>query len=281
MTTVRIEVGDARHLDIPDRSARLVVTSPPYFGLRDYGEPGEIGSEQTPAGYVANVLEVLAEIGRILTPDGNAFLVIGDKIARNGGVDRKARGRTAGDPYGREYQRPAQYGVQGVPNGSLVGIPYRVALAAIDAGWVWRQDIVWEKPCPVPESVRRRCVRAHETVLHLSRTPKNYAAPQNRGGGLGPDVWSISGAAGYRDPGGFRHSAVYPEALVERIVSGWSAPGDLVVDPFVGSGTSAVVAERMGRTFYGVDLSPDSVACAVRRREDAAGLFAYAEDDAS
>lgn len=262
---IRIEQGDARRLDIASGAARLVVTSPPYYALRDYGEPDEIGAEQTPDDYVKAILAVLDECARVLTRDGNVFVVIGDKVARTGGVDRKPRGRGQGaDPGGRAHTRPVQRGVPGVPDGSLVGIPYRVALAAIEHGWLWRQDIVWAKPNPLPESVRRRGQRAHETVLHLTRSAQNYARSTDKGGELGHDVWTVP-VRGYRDPDGYRHSAVYPEALVERAVCDYSEPGDLVVDPFVGSGTTAAVAGRTGRDFYGVDLSADSVACARRR----------------
>lgn len=260
---VRIEQGDARALDLPSASVHTVVTSPPYWGLRDYGTPGEIGAEGSPEEYVAAMREVLAELRRVLAPEGNAFLVIGDKYARTGGVDRKPRG-TGPDPGGRAHRRPVQRGVPGVPDGSLLGLPYRVALAAIEDGWLWRQDIVWAKPNPLPESVRRRCVRAHETVIHLSRTAQHYVRPTERGGQLGHDVWRIA-VRGYRDPGGVATPAVYPEALVEQILDGWHPDRGTVLDPFLGSGTTAVVAARRGQPFVGVDINAASVEAARRR----------------
>lgn len=264
MDDAQLIVGDARQLPLPDASVALVVTSPPYFGLRDYGSPNEIGTEPTPAEYVDAMRAVLRELGRVLRPDGNVFLVIGDKYARNGGVDRKPRGGDHGDPTGRTHLRPQQRGVPGVRNGSLIGIPFRVAIAAIDDGWLWRQEIIWNKLDPLPESVRRRCVRAHETVLHLTKQAKHYAAPVQRGGGLGRDVWDLA-TQGYRDPLGERHPAVYPEKLVAQIVANWSRIGDLVLDPFAGSGTTLVVARRMGRPSVGVELNPAYAALAARR----------------
>lgn len=255
--------GDARRVPLPDHSVDVVVTSPPYWGLRDYGTPEEIGSESTPEEYVKALIEVLDEMCRVLKPDGSVFLVIGDKYARTGGVDRKVRGAGA-DPGGRAHRRPVQRGVTGVSDGSLLGLPYRVALAAIDCGWLWRQDIVWAKTNPLPESVRRRCVRAHEAVLHLTRNAQHYSRPTNRGGELGRDVWTIA-VQGYRDPCGVATPAVYPEELVFRILADWCPLGGLVLDPFIGSGTTGVVAIKLGLRFLGMDINKLTVATAQRR----------------
>ncbi len=263
MPFAQVIQGDARHIPIPDQSVDTVMCSPPYWGLRDYGTRHEIGSEATPGSYVQSMREVLGEIARVLRPDGNAFLVIGDKYARTGGVDRKVRG-TGPDPGGRAHRRQPQRGVPGIPDGSLLGLPYRVALVAMEDGWLWRQDIVWAKPNPLPESVRRRCTRAHETVIHLTRTARHYARPVTRGGEMGHDVWTV-GVRGYRDPAGIPTPAVYPEGLVERALSGWCPSGGMVLDPFVGSGTTGVVAARLGMSFLGVDLSLDTVGAAARR----------------
>lgn len=253
--------GDARSLPLLSGTVRLVVTSPPYLGLRDYGTPGEIGQGDDPRKYVDEIMSVMDELERVLTPDGSVFMVIGDKYARRGGVDRKLRGEGR-DPGGRRHARLPQKGLQGVRDGSLAGLPFRVALAAIDRGWIWRQEIIWRKPNPLPESVKTRCVRSHETILHLSRT----ASPYNSGPefATGQDVWDIP-VQGYRDPSGVRHPAVFPERLVERIVAGWSASGDLVLDPFAGSGTTPAVALRMDRRAIGVELNPEFVRVARER----------------
>jgi DNA modification methylase len=258
-----IIVGDARNTGLPDRSVDLVVTSPPYFGLRTYGALGEIGGEDTPAEYVKAMVEVLDEMRRVLKPDGSVFLVIGDKYARTGGVDKKIRG-TGDDPGGRAHGRPVQRGVTGVKDGSLVGLPFRVALAAVDAGWVWRQEIVWRKPNPLPESVRNRCQRAHETILHLSLTNRPYSRVTQRGGELGHDVWDYA-VAGYKDPAGRKHPAVFPEPLVERVITDYCPPGGTVLDPFAGSGTTLAVASRLGHTWCGIELNPEYAAIAHTR----------------
>ncbi len=258
-----IHIGDARNVPLPDGSVNLVVTSPPYFGLRTYGLLGEIGSESTPAEYVKAMVEVLDEMRRLLVADGSVFLVIGDKYARTGGVDRKVRGE-GDDPGGRAHGRPVQRGVPGVRDGSLVGLPFRVALAAIDAGWVWRQEIVWRKPNPLPESVRSRCQRAHETILHLSLTNKPYARKVTRGGELGHDVWDF-GVSGYRDPKGRKHPAVFPEPLAGRIITDYCPTDGHVPDPFAGSGTALAVASLLGRRWSGVELNPEYAAIAADR----------------
>jgi site-specific DNA-methyltransferase (cytosine-N4-specific) len=268
--------GDARSVPLPDGSVRLVVTSPPYLGLRDYGSPEEIGSEPTPSEYVEALMRVMDEMARVLTRDGSVFMVIGDKYGRTGGVDRQERGSAVGDPGGRSHRRKPQKGLPGVRDGSLAGMPWRVALAAIDRGWVWRQEIVWHKTNPMPESVRSRCVRAHETVLHFALNAQPYCRPGVTGGGFGHDVWEFA-VQGYRDPLGVRHPAVFPEALVRRVVGDWSAPGDMVLDPFAGSGTANIVARRMGRRTLGVELNPEYVEVARRR----IGTVEGGEDSAS
>lgn len=245
--------GSAAQLPIASGTVRLVVTSPPYLGLRDYGTPGEIGQERSPGAYVVAMMQVMSELRRVLTSDGSVFIVIGDKYARRGGVDRKERGG-AGDVGGRVHARLPQSGIPGVPDGSLAGMPWRVALAAVDAGWVWRQEIVWRKTNPLPESVRNRCWRAHETILHFTKQAKHYSAPDMIGRDYGHDVWDVA-VGSYRDPSGVRHPAVFPETRVRRCVQGWSAPGDFVLDPFAGSGTTVKVAQDLRRRGVGIELN--------------------------
>lgn len=259
--TATIIRGRAQQLPLADDSVDLVVTSPPYYGLRDYGSADEIGGEDTLKAYLAAMRDVLAELARVLTPTGSAFLVIGDKYARTGGVDRKPRGGP-GDPGGRAHQRRPQKGIEGVPDKSLAGIPYRVALDALEDGWLWRQDLVWSKPNPLPESVRDRSRRAHETILHLTRRPRYYADPDLARDTL--DVWTMP-VAGYRDPQGRRHPAVFPEPLAARIIAAYSRPGGTVLDPFLGSGTTLAAALNLGRNGVGVELSPDYAQVAATR----------------
>jgi site-specific DNA-methyltransferase (adenine-specific) len=236
------------------------MTSPPYWGLRNYGTPKEIGSESTPDLYLLSMNEILSELYRVLKPNGNVFIVIGDKYARTGGVDRKIRG-TNGDPGGRAHSRPVQRGVKGIPDGCLLGLPYRVALNAIDQGWLWRQDIVWHKPNPLPESVKSRCVRSHETIIHLTKTAQHYYCESTK---LGHDVWSFA-TRGYRDSEGIPTPAVYPEELAYHVLSQWCPRNGAVLDPFIGSGTTALAAMSLYLDLIGVDISVGTVAAANRR----------------
>lgn len=252
--------GDARHLPVPSGSVDLIVTSPPYFGLRDYGRPEEIGGETTLKEYLAAMRDCLDEMARVLKPTGSAFIVVGDKYARRGGVDRKERGIN-GDPGGRAHQRRPQKGIEGVRDKSLAGIPYRIALDAIDRGWLWRQDIVWAKPNPLPESVKDRSRRSHETILHLATGPRYHAEPE---AAATLDVWTHA-VAGFRDPLGRRHPAVFPLPLIRQIVRSYSPLGGVVLDPFAGSGTTPVAAIAEGRIGIGVELSPDYVSIAQDR----------------
>lgn len=261
-----LAVGDARYLPLPDESINLVVTSPPYFGLRDYGAGDtEIGGEPTVREYVSAISEVIAECRRVLTEDGSLFVVIGDKFVsdnRGSGKDAK-RGSNKYAPAGA----CGFVGREEAPKGSLLGLPFRVALAAVDLGMWWRQEIIWRKPNPIPDPTAfDRCFRTHETVLHLTKSRRYFAATK---GGHGADVWDVA-VQGYRDPDGRRHPAVYPEALVARIVEGWSPEDGIVLDPFSGSGTTVAVAARLGRTAIGVDANPDFVDIACTRMEAAA-----------
>lgn len=253
--------ADARCVPLPDSCVDLVVTSPPYFGMRDYGSPDEIGIEATPSEYTAELIKVLAEMRRLLKPGGSVFLVIGDKYARTGGVDRKTRGGS-GDPGGRAHARQVQRGVPGVPDKSLIGLPYRLALAAVDEGWWWRQEIVWSKPNPLPESVRDRCQRAHETILHLTTASRYYAVSSARES----DVWTFA-TQGYRDPLGRKHPAVYPVGIPQRCIDMYCPPDGTVFDPFVGSGTTMVAAMRAGRDGIGCDLNAGYLDVAATRVE--------------
>jgi DNA modification methylase len=245
-------VGDARSLPLQSSSVDLVVTSPPYFGLRAYrAGPGEIGQETRLADYLESMRSVLAEIQRVVKRDGSVFIVIGDKYVadnRGSGIDRKREHKHAPSGAGGFVGRDAG------PKGSLMGIPARVALAAVDLGFLWRQEIVWSKPNPTPDPTGKdRAARSHETIIHLSLARKYYVNP-----GADrwlKDVWEIP-VQGYKDPANRRHPAVFPEEIARRLVHGWSQPGGVVLDPFVGSGTTAAVAARLGRRAVGVDLSP-------------------------
>lgn len=295
-----------RLAELPDGSVRTCVTSPPYWGLRDYGEADQLGLEETPEAYVENMVKVFREVWRVLADDGTLWLNLGDSYNGSGkganadGSAGKAGAINAGSK-GTQLGTFIKSDVAGLKPKDLVGIPWRVAFALQADGWYLRQDIIWAKPNVMPESVRDRCTKSHEYVFLLSKSPKYYydseavkepatgretfrrsherlvksgrndagkhndtpALTRNR-----RDVWFIATA---RFKGA--HFAVMPEALVEPCVLAGSQEGDTVLDPFTGSGTVAVVANRLGRNFVGTELNPDYAEIAKKRITNADPLF--------
>jgi DNA modification methylase len=294
MSDWEILTGDVRQrlADIPNNSVRCCVTSPPYWGLRDYGNDGQIGLEQSPEAYVAEMVEVFREVRRTLTDDGSLWLNLGDSYNGSGGAggDYSEGGLKDGQP-----KYPGRRLASLKPK-DLVGIPWRVAFALQADGWWLRQDIIWHKPNPMPESVTDRCTKAHEYVFLLTKSARyyydaeavaepalaknhhdytgtSYSAPGqtahtgNRDKEIdGPmtrnkrSVWSIT-----TKPFKGAHFAVMPEALVEPCILAGSAKDDLILDPFTGSGTVGSVAIRLGRRFIGCELNPEYVAIAEQR----------------
>ena len=302
--TAKILVGDvrARLKDIETGSVQTCVTSPPYWGLRDYGNDGQIGLETTIAEYVNNMVEVFREVKRTLRDDGTLWLNLGDSYAsfRDGkAVPDTTRGDSLGTlvPKGLAKNRMATTFIgTNIKHKDLVGIPWRVAFALQDDGWYLRQDIIWAKPNPMPESVTDRCTKSHEYLFLLSKSSKYYfdnnaikepsvskdntkrdrdssklnnTPGRTRMAGLKTnnydmrnkrDVWTISSK-----PFRGAHFAVMPEALVEPCILAGSQGGDTILDPFAGSGTVGVVALREGRKFIGAELNPEYAAMAVER----------------
>lgn len=261
----KIVCGDAVEVmqALPGGSVALTVTSPPYFQHRDYGVPGQIGQEPTLAGYLEKISGVLGELLRVTDDVGVCFFVVGDAYR-----DRK-----------------------------LLLVPHRIALLADQLGWTVRNDVIWHKTCPPPESPRNRWRAGHEHVLFLTKRPsgyrfnaeavrvpyaaatlrrwgtgQTYGGPKSKGrrsdkdsrmrdgknfrlnpaGCLPTDVWSLPSANT-----SVRHYAAFPEPLVRRAVEACSSPGDLVLDPFAGSGTTCIVAVALGRRCLGIELSPE------------------------
>jgi DNA modification methylase len=175
-----VHVGDCRRSLslIPDQSVHCCVTSPPYWGLRDYGHPDQIGMEKTPEEYVAKIVEVFREVRRVLRDDGTLWLNLGDSYATGGGsVGKCPGGGDQGDRFlraGMVATQPNRMPIQGLKPKDLVGIPWRVAFALQSDGWYLRQDIIWAKPNPMPESVRDRCTKAHEYIFLLSKRERYY-----------------------------------------------------------------------------------------------------------
>jgi DNA modification methylase len=289
-----ILIGDVRQqlAQIESGTVQTCVTSPPYWGLRDYGNDGQIGLEESPEAFVQNLVEVFQEVKRVLKDDGTLWLNLGDSYSGSG----KGPAGNLGKTYDERNMETKHSAI--VPAGlkpkDLVGIPWRVAFALQADGWYLRQDIIWAKPNVMPESVRDRCTKSHEYIFLLTKSPKYYydhvaikepvAAsslkraesgwksdrPSAKVGKEGidievmgrrfvnpegrnkRDVWFIP-TASFKGA----HFAVMPEALVEPCVLAGSKEGDIVLDPFTGSGTVGVVALKHGRNFLGVELNPE------------------------
>lgn len=306
--TARILVGDVRQrlAELPDGSVQTCVTSPPYWGLRDYGHDGQIGLEQTPDDYVTELVEVFREVRRVLANDGTLWLNLGDSYAM---TTKGAGGAGKQDTNAGTQMSDRKWAIpSGLKPKDLVGIPWRVAFALQADGWWLRQDIIWAKPNPMPESVTDRCTKAHEYVFLLAKSDRYlydrtaiWSPAATAGGKSG---FATTGDAGYqavamgRKPSGNQipekaasyvrpdfankrsvwtiptkpyagaHFAVMPEALAEPCILAGSRPGDVVLDPFTGSGTVGVVALRHDRDFIGTELNPEYAALAEARIYD-------------
>ena len=292
----RILVGDVRTRlsEIPDQSVQSCVTSPPYWGLRDYGEADQIGLEQSPNEYVEQLVQVFREVKRVLRDDGTLWLNLGDSYSGSGKKPSGNLGKTH-DERNMEKKHSAIVPV-GLKPKDLVGIPWRVAFALQADGWYLRQDIIWAKPNPMPESVTDRCTKSHEYLFLLSKSPKYYfdneaikeptvtrdntirnqdttklnnVPGRTRMNGLKTnnyetrnkrDVWTIN-----TKPFKGAHFAVMPEALVEPCILAGSKAGDLILDPFSGSGTVGLVALTNNREYLGVELNPQYAEMSVKR----------------
>lgn len=329
-----IHVGDCREVlrTLPDASVHTCVTSPPYFGLRDYGVEGQIGLEPSPDEFVRALVQVFREVRRVLRDDGTLWLNLGDSYAN----DTKWGGSTSGK-HAQAIHGNSGIGRRrtntGLKSKDLMGVPWRVAFALQADGWYLRQDIIWHKPNPMPESVRDRCTKSHEYLFLLSKSERYYFAaaaiaeplaeasiqrlsqpnleeqagshrvpgktndpmkavggskrntfaratketagehgqkPQHR-----PDREPVDYGSGTRNkrsvwtvptmPFREAHFATFPEALIEPCILAGAPAGGVVLDPFMGAGTTAVVAERLGRRWIGSELNPEYAAIAEAR----------------
>lgn len=276
--TTRILTGDCRErlAEFPAGSAQCCVTSPPYFGLRDYGVAGQIGAEQTPEEYLAALVEVFRAVRRVLANDGTLWLNLGDsycstdKWGGGGNVGKQTVKADGSVPSWAVRQRKAA--MPGMKPKDLLMIPARSAIALQADGWFLRSHIVWNKPNAMPEPVRDRPSSSHESVFLLAKKKRyffNADAIMRGDGGNSRNVWTIAS-----QPYAGAHCAVMPPDLAERCILAGSAAGDTVLDPFFGAGTTGLVADRLGRHCIGVELNPVSVAEGQQRIERDAGLFA-------
>ena len=322
----RVIFGDCRDTmrDLAAQGVRVqcCVTSPPYYGLRDYGHPGQIGLEKTPAEYVAALVEVFDGVRELLADDGVLWLNLGDSYAGYHGNKNAEIPTSSTNGWTNGYNENKRGGARpqdiGLKPKDLIGIPWRVAFALQAAGWYLRQDIIWHKPNPMPESVTDRCTKAHEYLFLLSKSERYYfdaraiaqpiaesskerlaqpnlpnqtgsarvpgktngnmkaVGPRFGGNKYGDDdreesrtksgneytggdglanrrsVWTVPTV-----PYSGAHFATFPPALIEPCILAGSRPGDLVLDPFMGSGTTAQVAQALGRQWIGCELNPE------------------------
>ena len=289
--TVTILPGDCRRVlaTLPATSVQTCVTSPPYFGLRDYGADGQIGLEPTPAEYVDEMVAVFREVWRVLKDDGTLWLNLGDSYAAARGgstppAETLAGGVNGWMPDGTRTNRDRKAGYNpsrnapaiGLKHKDLIGIPWRVAFALQADGWYLRQDIIWHKPNPMPESVTDRCTKAHEYLFLLAKSERYYydaeaiAEPATNDDSRNRrSVWTVP-----TKPFSGAHFATFPPDLIAPCILAGSRPHDVVLDPFGGAGTTGLVADRLGRDATLIELNPEYVGIAERRLTNDAPLFA-------
>lgn len=243
---------------LPDASVQCLVTSPPYWGLRDYDNPDQIGLETTLPQFINKLTRVFHEARRVLRDDGVFWLNIGDGFTSG---NRAWRAPDKKNPARAMDVRPPT--PEGLKPKDLLGIPWRLAFALQDDGWYLRADIIWNKPNAMPESVKDRPTRAHEYLFMFTKSERYH---YDRTAVLGPNgrnmrsVWDIhtQGFSG-------AHFATFPPKLIEPCILASTRPGDFVLDPFFGAGTVGVVAQQSARKYVGIELNPQYVALAANR----------------
>lgn len=261
----KILIGDAREIlkNMPPDFYRCCVTSPPYWGLRDYGVPGQIGAEESLGDYIEHLVAVFRELRRVLTSDGTLWLNIGDSYTSG---NRRWRDADKKNPARAMSYRPPT--PDGLKPKDLIGVPWRLALKLQEDGWYLRSDIIWYKPNCQPESVKDRPTRSHEYVFLFSKSEKYYydseavkeVAALYNGGRNRRTVWSIN-----TEPFSGAHFATFPKALVKPCLLAGTKKEDHVIDPFFGSGTVGEVCLELQRHFTGIELKKGYAEMACRR----------------
>lgn len=257
--------GDALHIlsRLPREAVQCVMTSPPYWGLRDYQIEGQIGLEETLPQFINRLVSVFREVHRVLKNDGIFWLNIGDGYTSG---NRGWRAPDKKNPARAMSMRPNT--PVGLKPKDLVGIPWRLAFALQQDGWYLRSDIVWNKPNAMPESVKDRPTRSHEYIFMFTKNEKYYydyeaiKEPRDDGKGMRNkrSVWDVN-TEPYKDA----HFATFPSMLIEPCILAGTKKGDYVLDPFFGSGTVGVVCERLKRNYIGIELHPEYIALAAKR----------------
>jgi DNA modification methylase len=314
---------------LTDNSVDCCVTSPPYYALRDYQVAGQIGLEETPEAYIARLVELFTEIYRVLKPTGTLWINIGDSYWGGKGYSGSSAGiyqyqrRKEGKTITREYSntggkgiiRPTDRKHEYIKAKDLIGIPWMLAFELRRAGWYLRQDIIWHKPNPMPESVKDRCTKSHEYIFLLTKSASYYFDHEailepaaydgrkdtifkgsdkyseettglnvqsfavkgherwaNKIGGIPArnkrDVWSVCTKSEKES-----HFAVFPDTLIVDCIKAGCPENGVVLDPFMGSGTTAVVAQKLNRNYIGFELNPKYVAISNRKIYNELGIF--------
>lgn len=296
--------GDALEIlkQIPDESVNMCVTSPPYYGLRDYGMDGQIGLEDSPEAFINRLVGVFREVRRVLRDDGTLWVNIGDSYAGSGkGAWQNKEGQKetyVPDTDSPQVKMPKTW--DGIKQKDLIGIPWMLAFALRVDGWYLRQDVIWHKTNPMPESVTDRCTKSHEYLFLLSKSPKYYydanaikektithdtnlrdrdasklnnCPGRTRMGGLTHndyeyrnkrDVWIVATV-----PFSGAHFATFPEKLIEPCILAGCPKGGVVLDCFNGAGTTGVVCAKLGREYIGIELNPEYVEMSEQRIAEA------------
>jgi DNA modification methylase len=289
---------------LPDSCVDCCVTSPPYYRLRDYGVAGQLGLEETPELYVERLVEVFVEVYRVMKKTGTLWVVIGDSYNGSG----KNSGHTCKMKWIQRTNTASHSTkptfIPGLKRKNLIGVPWMLAFALRNAGWYLRQDIIWHKPNPIPENVDDRCTKAHEYIFLLSKAARYYfdheaisepatghdgrkdtfykGGPKDMAGGAHErwrmidgvkmrnkrNVWTVN-----TQPYAEAHFATYPPALIVDCIKAGCPENGVVLDPFMGAGTTAVVARKLNRNYIGFELSPEYIKMAERRIKNELGMW--------
>lgn len=266
LTAYRVIRGDCRLVlpTLQPESVQCCVTSPPYWGLRDYDHPDQLGAEPSPDHYVSNLVSIFREVRRILRGDGTVWLNVGDGYARNGGTGRHGPNAIVGNTKKLIQKRNCKVpDVWGLKDRDLLGIPWRVAFALQEDGWYLRSRITWVKKTPMPESVKNRPTTATEEIFLLAKSPTYFYDPdgfREESGANLRNFWLLG-----PDPHANGHPATFPRELARRCIRLGSKLGDEILDPFGGSGTTGVAAVELGRTATLIELNPDFADISERR----------------
>ena len=269
--------GDTREVikRLPNNKFRCVITSPPYWGVRDYGVEDQIGAEPNLNDYIYSLVEIFSEVRRVLKPDGTFWLNIGNTYTSGGRKWRQADAKNKGRAM--SYRPPTP---EGLKKKDLVGVAWMVAMACQQEGWYLRNDIIWHKPNCQPESVRDRLTVSHEYLFMFSKSERYFFNQEaikesyRNGNGLKNKrtVWSIN-----TEPCPEAHFAVFPRNLVRPCILAGSEEGDAILDPFYGAGTVGMVAQELNRKCTGIEINDEYVDIARKRTSNVQGTFMFQE----